>query len=145
MVNVIDAIKLNSKTKANCFLLLFCSISFTVKVWNGDAKILAIVGEDDQCLEPSIHQRLLDRMPANKKTNMEIVKYPGAGHIIEPPYSPLYKASYSIVVCTLCIHICKSSRISDTSSLGLRGCFSHCVVPGSSPASGKDCFKQTLF
>ncbi|KAL5008200.1 hypothetical protein ScPMuIL_013781 [Solemya velum] len=68
---------------------------FVLKIWNGDAKVLSVIGGDDQCLDTVIHQRLLDKMPSNKKSNMEILKYPGAGHLIEPPYMPLCRSSYN--------------------------------------------------
>ncbi|KAL5008197.1 hypothetical protein ScPMuIL_013778 [Solemya velum] len=68
---------------------------FVLKIWNGDAKVLAVIGGDDQFLDTVIHQRLLDKMPTNKKSNMEILKYPGAGHLIEPPYMPLCRSSYN--------------------------------------------------
>jgi hypothetical protein len=30
----------------------------------------------------------LFRYPADKKHQIEMVKYPGAGHLLEPPYNP---------------------------------------------------------
>ncbi|KAL5008828.1 hypothetical protein ScPMuIL_014409 [Solemya velum] len=65
------------------------------EAWRGDAKILSILGEDDQSMNIGLHQRLWNTIPADKKANMEMVTYPGAGHLIEPPYTPHYPSSYN--------------------------------------------------
>ena len=33
--------------------------------------------------------------PKDKKDNFQIISYPGAGHLIEPPYAPLCRKSYN--------------------------------------------------
>ena len=35
-----------------------------------------------------------DHFPPEKTDNFEVMSYPKAGHIIEPPYSPLTRMSY---------------------------------------------------
>ncbi|KAL5013583.1 hypothetical protein ScPMuIL_007853 [Solemya velum] len=69
-----------------------------IEAWKSDAKILSILGGDDQCLDIRVHQRLWNTMPTEKKANMEVVTYPGAGHIIEPPYTPHYPSSYNNIM-----------------------------------------------
>ncbi|KAL5008198.1 hypothetical protein ScPMuIL_013779 [Solemya velum] len=61
-----------------------------LQVWKGDAKILMIVSEDDQAIDPDSSRRLLNSVPACKRTNFEIAKYSWAGHIVEHPYTPYY-------------------------------------------------------
>lgn len=56
--------------------------------------MLYIVGADDQCIPPGLGQTVYDLYPDDKKSNIELVIYPGAGHLIEPPYAPLCRASY---------------------------------------------------
>ena len=65
-----------------------------LQVWNSDAQILNIVGEDDQCGPNQCIWFMKDHFPADKLHNYEIVSYPDAGHLIEPPYTPLCRISY---------------------------------------------------
>lgn len=55
---------------------------------------LFVVGEDDKNLNSKVHANQATRqlMECGKK-NWTLLSYPGAGHLIEPPYSPLCPAS----------------------------------------------------
>ncbi|XP_033752827.1 acyl-coenzyme A amino acid N-acyltransferase 1-like [Pecten maximus] len=68
------------------------------KIWESDVKILSICGEDDLNLHPDLHQLQVDCFPANKRDNIELVKYKGAGHLIEPPFTPHCYASYNKLI-----------------------------------------------
>ncbi|XP_021371263.1 acyl-coenzyme A amino acid N-acyltransferase 1-like [Mizuhopecten yessoensis] len=65
------------------------------KVWESDVKILSICGGDDLNLPPDLHQLQVNCFPVNKRDDIELVKYKGAGHLIEPPFSPHCRASYN--------------------------------------------------
>ncbi|EHB18594.1 Bile acid-CoA:amino acid N-acyltransferase [Heterocephalus glaber] len=55
---------------------------------------LFIVGEADKNLNTKVHAaRATDQLRRNGKNNWTLLSYPGAGHLIEPPYSPLCCAS----------------------------------------------------
>ncbi|XP_053398261.1 bile acid-CoA:amino acid N-acyltransferase-like [Mercenaria mercenaria] len=56
--------------------------------WQHGAKILVIVGEDDKQVHPKWHTFFYEQCPSQFKQNIHIHRYPGAGHMIEPPYSP---------------------------------------------------------
>ncbi|XP_021340970.1 bile acid-CoA:amino acid N-acyltransferase-like isoform X1 [Mizuhopecten yessoensis] len=64
------------------------------KVWESDVKILSIIGSDDMNVHPDLHQLQVGCFPAHKQNNIELVVYEGAGHLIEPPFSPHCRASY---------------------------------------------------
>ncbi|XP_068236034.1 acyl-coenzyme A thioesterase 1-like [Palaemon carinicauda] len=55
---------------------------------------LAVAGDDDAWATDLTTLWLKQRMDAFCKTNYEVVIYPGAGHLIEPPYGPLIYHSY---------------------------------------------------
>ena len=54
--------------------------------------MLTIVGEDDKQVHPKWHFFSLDNWPNEFKNNLEVHAYPGAGHLIEPPYAPYTRA-----------------------------------------------------
>ncbi|KAM4877786.1 acyl-coenzyme A amino acid N-acyltransferase 2-like [Thomomys bottae] len=57
--------------------------------------LLFIVGENDQCLESRVHaEQAMEQLKSHGKSNGRILLYPGAGHLIEPPFSPLCFASW---------------------------------------------------
>lgn len=59
-------------------------------------QLLFIVGENDECVNSKRSaEQCLDRLQRHGKSNGRILAYPGAGHLIEPPYSPLCYASWS--------------------------------------------------
>lgn len=56
--------------------------------------ILFIVGESDECLNSKdCAEQALERLRSHGKNNGRMLVYPGAGHLIEPPYTPLCYAS----------------------------------------------------
>ncbi|CAK7293257.1 Acyl-coenzyme A amino acid N-acyltransferase 2 [Vulpes lagopus] len=56
--------------------------------------ILFIVGENDECLNSRAYaEQALHQLQSHGKNNGRMLSYPGAGHLIEPPYSPLCYAS----------------------------------------------------
>lgn len=55
---------------------------------------LFIVGEDDKNVNSKEHaNKATERLRRQGKNNWTLLSYPGAGHLIEPPYSPLCWAS----------------------------------------------------
>jgi dienelactone hydrolase len=66
-----------------------------IPIWNRDVRVLIICGSDDQCLSPEYQFRLREAAPPDKRSNIRVLQYTGAGHQIEPPYSPL-KRSYKV-------------------------------------------------
>lgn len=52
-----------------------------------------LVGLDDGQVDPEEYQKLYDSCPVSKQQDIQIVKYSGAGHLIEPPYNPLCRTS----------------------------------------------------
>ncbi|XP_031232625.1 bile acid-CoA:amino acid N-acyltransferase [Mastomys coucha] len=62
-------------------------------------KILFIVGENDECLDSKSHaQRAMDQLRSHGRSNGRMLAYHGAGHLIEPPYSPFCFASWQSVM-----------------------------------------------
>ncbi|KAL1776421.1 acyl-coenzyme A amino acid N-acyltransferase 2-like [Sigmodon hispidus] len=56
--------------------------------------ILFIVGENDECLDSKAYaQRAMDQLHSHGRSSGRMLVYPGAGHLIEPPYSPCCFAS----------------------------------------------------
>lgn len=65
-----------------------------LQTWNTEAKILYIVGELDSAIDPKVASMFYEAYPVNRRHLVQIVKYPGAGHLIEPPYLPVCQESY---------------------------------------------------
>nr|XP_017830558.1 bile acid-CoA:amino acid N-acyltransferase isoform X3 [Callithrix jacchus] len=56
--------------------------------------LLFIVGEDDKNLNSKAHaEQAIGQLRRHGKNNWTLLSYPGAGHLLEPPYSPLCCAS----------------------------------------------------
>jgi len=70
-----------------------CSI-ISLQVWETDVKVLNICGYDDDNVDPRLQFLQYQAFPDHKKNNIELVAYEGAGHLIEPPHSPLCQTSY---------------------------------------------------
>uniref|UniRef100_A0A4X1VHE3 Bile acid-CoA:amino acid N-acyltransferase n=1 Tax=Sus scrofa TaxID=9823 RepID=A0A4X1VHE3_PIG len=59
---------------------------------------LSIVGEEDKNVNSKAHaQQATERLKRHGKKNWTLQSYPGAGHLIEPPHSPLCCGSMSPV------------------------------------------------
>ncbi|XP_033102499.1 acyl-coenzyme A amino acid N-acyltransferase 1-like [Anneissia japonica] len=55
-----------------------------------DCEFLFISGDDDHCWSGSLYAKFASNyLTSHGKKNWQILSYPGAGHLIEPPYSPL--------------------------------------------------------
>ncbi|XP_052031437.1 acyl-coenzyme A amino acid N-acyltransferase 2-like [Apodemus sylvaticus] len=68
-------------------------------VEKAQGKILFIVGENDECLDSKSHaQRAMDQLRRHGRSNGRMLAYPGAGHLIETPYSPFCLASWMSVL-----------------------------------------------
>ncbi|XP_044512943.1 bile acid-CoA:amino acid N-acyltransferase-like [Gracilinanus agilis] len=58
--------------------------------------ILFIVGEKDHIFHSkSYAEQAMEQLRRHGKSNGTLISYPGAGHLIEPPYSPLCVASWN--------------------------------------------------
>ncbi|XP_029058956.1 acyl-coenzyme A amino acid N-acyltransferase 2-like isoform X3 [Monodon monoceros] len=58
--------------------------------------ILFIIGEDDECFNSREYaEQALDQLRRHGRSSGRMLLYPGAGHLIEPPYLPLCYASWS--------------------------------------------------
>ncbi|XP_007499711.2 acyl-coenzyme A amino acid N-acyltransferase 2-like [Monodelphis domestica] len=58
--------------------------------------ILFIVGEKDECLNSKAYaEQAMEQLKSHGRSNGTLLSYPGAGHLIEPPYSPLCFASWN--------------------------------------------------
>lgn len=57
-------------------------------------QILFIVGENDELINSREYgKQALDQLQSHGRSNGRMLVYPGAGHLIEPPYAPLCYAS----------------------------------------------------
>ncbi|XP_046359097.1 bile acid-CoA:amino acid N-acyltransferase-like [Haliotis rufescens] len=63
-------------------------------VWRHGAQMLSIIAEDDTAMPSSVYKEMVRKIPEEKLHTIQSVFYPGAGHLIEPPYAPLCRASY---------------------------------------------------
>ncbi|XP_060576286.1 acyl-coenzyme A amino acid N-acyltransferase 1-like [Ruditapes philippinarum] len=72
---------------------LYCNVEDYVPIWTKDVNVLIISGLDDRCLKSDFLYNLWKRYPSNRKHLCTIYRYPGAGHLIEPPYSPLARST----------------------------------------------------
>lgn len=59
-----------------------------IPAWQNGAKVLYIVAEDDKQVHPKWHHFSVENCPPEFRQNVEMHSYPGAGHLIELPYSP---------------------------------------------------------
>ncbi|XP_036595626.1 acyl-coenzyme A amino acid N-acyltransferase 1-like [Trichosurus vulpecula] len=67
-----------------------------LQVEKAQGHILFIVGEKDECLNSKAYaEQAMEQLRRHGRNNGTLLSYPGAGHLIEPPYSPLCFASWS--------------------------------------------------
>ncbi|XP_078595622.1 acyl-coenzyme A amino acid N-acyltransferase 1-like [Branchiostoma floridae x Branchiostoma japonicum] len=60
-----------------------------IQVEKSHCPIMFVTGEDDMNIPSVFHaNKAIARMKAHGKTNYTLLKYPGTGHLIEPPYTP---------------------------------------------------------
>ncbi|CAH1791859.1 unnamed protein product [Owenia fusiformis] len=65
-----------------------------ILIENSSAEFLFIHGEDDWLIYWQCGEKMAKRLRDHGKTNYRLHIYPGAGHLIEPPYSPHCYSSY---------------------------------------------------
>ncbi|XP_078586105.1 bile acid-CoA:amino acid N-acyltransferase-like [Branchiostoma floridae x Branchiostoma japonicum] len=60
-----------------------------IQVEKAQCPIMFVAGEDDVNVKAVLHaNQAIARMKTHGKTNYTLLRYPGAGHLIEPPYTP---------------------------------------------------------
>lgn len=59
------------------------------------AKVLYLIGDDDGFFKSDEYRLWLKNLSPQKANDVRFIIYPGAGHLIEPPYSPLTRQCYS--------------------------------------------------
>ncbi|XP_076464827.1 bile acid-CoA:amino acid N-acyltransferase-like [Babylonia areolata] len=64
------------------------------QVWESSAHILMLVSDDDQAMNLELADVCHSMYPQDKRHLMEVVHYPGAGHLLEPPYTPYCSFSF---------------------------------------------------
>ncbi|XP_076464422.1 bile acid-CoA:amino acid N-acyltransferase-like isoform X2 [Babylonia areolata] len=69
----------------------FTTDSF-IPVWESSAHILMMVSDDDHQLHSELADKYHSAFPEDRRHLMEVVHYPGAGHLLEPPYTPHCRA-----------------------------------------------------
>lgn len=60
------------------------------------AKVLYLIGDDDAFCNSDLYRLWLKKISPQKANDVEFVVYPGAGHLIDPPYTPLGRQCYSV-------------------------------------------------
>lgn len=61
-----------------------------VPIEKASARFLFVAAEDDLNWDSvAFMQQMVERLKRNKRDNYEMISYPGAGHLLEPPFSPL--------------------------------------------------------
>ncbi|CAO2586871.1 Acyl-coenzyme A thioesterase 1 [Lemmus lemmus] len=72
-----------------------------IPVERSDTTFLFLVGQDDHNWKSEFYaNEISKRLEAHGKEKPQIILYPEAGHYIEPPYFPLYKAGMNVLVGT---------------------------------------------
>nr|XP_048305088.1 acyl-coenzyme A thioesterase 1 [Myodes glareolus] len=72
-----------------------------IPVERSDTTFLFLVGQDDHNWKSEFYaNEISKRLQAHGKEKPQVILYPEAGHYIEPPYFPLYKAGMHVLVGT---------------------------------------------
>lgn len=82
--------QLNLKRYEVCVTILCACF----QIWETTAKVLYIVGEDDQFVDPKFSKILYNLYPENERHKLIVKSYPNTGHLIEPCYTSFCSASY---------------------------------------------------
>ncbi|XP_077955050.1 acyl-coenzyme A thioesterase 1-like [Gasterosteus aculeatus] len=70
-----------------------------IPVERAEGRLLFVASEDDLNWDSTAYvDMMVERLQRHRKDNFEIVCYPGAGHILEPPYGPYCPSSLHAVV-----------------------------------------------
>ncbi|XP_007948518.1 bile acid-CoA:amino acid N-acyltransferase [Orycteropus afer afer] len=68
---------------------------FLLPVEKAQGHLLFIVGEEDRNLNSKVFAECaIEQLKSNGRNNWTLLSYPGAGHLIQPPYSPLCYGSW---------------------------------------------------
>ncbi|XP_076464424.1 bile acid-CoA:amino acid N-acyltransferase-like isoform X2 [Babylonia areolata] len=59
-----------------------------IPAWESSPHILILTSDDDKQVDPKMSNAYQSAYPKNKRHLLEVVHYPGAGHLLEPPYTP---------------------------------------------------------
>ena len=70
-------------------------VAFLCQVWERDVHVLTLVSDDDSQMNPSVADTYYNMYPEDRRHLMEVIHYPGAGHLLEPPYTPHCRFCYS--------------------------------------------------
>ncbi|XP_070181668.1 acyl-coenzyme A thioesterase 1-like isoform X2 [Littorina saxatilis] len=76
--------------------LMFSEEDF-IPLWETDVHLLTLACDDDYLMRPDmgdIHQKLY---PEDRRHLIEVVHYLGAGHLLEPPYTPHCRTCFNTV------------------------------------------------
>ncbi|XP_022334571.2 acyl-coenzyme A thioesterase 1-like [Crassostrea virginica] len=65
-----------------------------IKAWESEAHILCVVSLDDHSLNYTVTEHFLRLVPEEHKHRFHLIKYPQAGHLLEPPYAPHCRSSF---------------------------------------------------
>jgi bile acid-CoA:amino acid N-acyltransferase len=72
----------------------FESSQSVLPVEKAQGHFLFIVGEEDKNINSKVFaEKAIKQLKRHGKNNWSLLSYPGAGHLIEPPYSPMCCAS----------------------------------------------------
>ncbi|XP_026169815.1 acyl-coenzyme A thioesterase 1-like [Mastacembelus armatus] len=70
-----------------------------VPIEQAKGRFLFVASEDDLCLDSKVYMdQMVERLKHHGKENFETVRYPGAGHLLEAPYSPYCTSSFHRVL-----------------------------------------------
>ncbi|XP_033095619.1 bile acid-CoA:amino acid N-acyltransferase-like isoform X1 [Anneissia japonica] len=66
-----------------------------IEIEKATSAFLFVVGEDDWAIKSAeLADQACQRLRDHKKENWTLISYPGAGHMLEPPYTPLSSEVY---------------------------------------------------
>ncbi|XP_070184455.1 acyl-coenzyme A thioesterase 2, mitochondrial-like [Littorina saxatilis] len=59
-----------------------------IPIWESSTRVLALISDDDGQVPPQLGDKLQAMYPEERRHLIEVVHYPGAGHLLEPSYTP---------------------------------------------------------
>uniref|UniRef100_A0A8C6SE70 BAAT/Acyl-CoA thioester hydrolase C-terminal domain-containing protein n=1 Tax=Neogobius melanostomus TaxID=47308 RepID=A0A8C6SE70_9GOBI len=66
-----------------------------VPIEKASAQFLFAASEDDQHWDSVAYmEQMVERMKHHERNNFEVISYPGAGHFLEPPFSPFEASGF---------------------------------------------------
>ena len=68
---------------------------FEIEVEKIKGTIMTISGDDDQCINATrLAQKIQARLKRHNRPESTLINFPGAGHLIEPPFMPMCSLSF---------------------------------------------------